>query len=104
MTLLKNKNFQHQSLRFFGFWSFYHDLFLFRFPHSLFRLIEPSSGRILIDGFDASSIGLRPLRSALTMIPQEPVLYSGTLRTNLDPFEEHQDQELHRVKHMIFFR
>ncbi|XP_054155712.1 uncharacterized protein LOC128954168 [Oppia nitens] len=46
-------------------------------------------GRIVIDGIDISQLGLHELRSRLTIIPQEPVLFSGTIRSNLDPFEKH---------------
>merc|ERR1711936_865414 len=51
----------------------------------------PASGRILIDGVDISKLGLHKLRSRLTIIPQDPVLFSGTLRHNLDPFEQYSD-------------
>ncbi|KAF4588529.1 hypothetical protein EYR40_010081 [Pleurotus pulmonarius] len=54
---------------------------------------DPASGRILIDGIDISKIGLYDLRSRLTFIPQDATLFSGTLRENLDPFEEHTDSE-----------
>ncbi|KAG0192526.1 hypothetical protein DFQ28_008764 [Apophysomyces sp. BC1034] len=64
------------------------------FALSLFRFMEATSGRILIDGIDISKIGLNDLRSRLTIIPQDPVLFSGTLRSNLDPFDEHDDAEL----------
>ncbi|BEJ03533.1 hypothetical protein CcaverHIS641_0107080 [Cutaneotrichosporon cavernicola] len=62
---------------------------------ALFRLAELTSGRVTVDGVDVSSIGLKRLRSAIAIIPQDPVLFSGTLRTNLDPFDEHTDAELH---------
>ncbi|KAI8099375.1 uncharacterized protein BX664DRAFT_321113 [Halteromyces radiatus] len=61
---------------------------------SFFRFLEPSAGSIIMDGIDISHIGLQDLRSKITIIPQEAVLFSGTVRSNLDPFGEHDDAEL----------
>ncbi|KAI0357032.1 multidrug resistance-associated ABC transporter [Trametes cingulata] len=71
---------------------------------SLLRFVDPTSGRIVIDGIDITTIGLYDLRSRITFIPQDATLFSGTLRDNLDPFGEHTDAEcldvLRRV-HML---
>ncbi|KAF2814641.1 ATP-dependent bile acid permease [Mytilinidion resinicola] len=64
------------------------------FTLALFRFLEAREGKIVIDGIDISSIKLRLLRSRLAIIPQDPVLFSGTVRSNLDPFEEHSDERL----------
>lgn len=60
----------------------------------LFRVVEPAGGSIDIDGVTTSSLGLRTLRSRLAIIPQDPVLFSGTLRSNLDPFDHHSDTDV----------
>lgn len=64
---------------------------------SLFRIIESAGGSIIIDGLDVSTLGLHSLRSRLTIIPQDPVLFSGSLRINLDPFNKHSDDEVWRA-------
>lgn len=64
---------------------------------SLFRIIEAASGSIIIDGLDISKLGLHALRSRLTIIPQDPVLFSGTVRINLDPFNTHSDDDIWRA-------
>lgn len=58
------------------------------------RLTELAGGRILIDNIDISLLGLQELRSAIAIIPQDPVLFEGTLRFNLDPFGEHKDGKI----------
>ena len=52
------------------------------------------SGRIMIDGVDVTRIGLRDLRSNLALVPQDPVMFSGTIRSNLDPFGACTDDDL----------
>ena len=61
---------------------------------ALFRIIEPADGCIKIDEHNIYHMGLQPLRSKLTIIPQDPVLFSGTLRFNLDPFNQHSDKDV----------
>jgi ATP-binding cassette subfamily C (CFTR/MRP) protein 1 len=61
----------------------------------LFRLVELSAGKITVDGVDLAHIGLDTLRQCLSAIPQEPLLFSGTMRENLDPEGTKSDAELH---------
>ncbi|KAJ1797263.1 hypothetical protein LPJ59_003251, partial [Coemansia sp. RSA 2399] len=61
---------------------------------ALLRYLEASKGRIVLDGIDISKIGLEDLRRNVTIIPQDPVLFNGTIRFNLDPFDEHPDELL----------
>ena len=61
---------------------------------ALFRFLEAREGSISIDGIDISKVRLHDLRSRLAIIPQDPVLFSGTVRSNLDAFDEHSDTEL----------
>uniref|UniRef100_A0AAR5P1W2 ABC-type glutathione-S-conjugate transporter n=1 Tax=Dendroctonus ponderosae TaxID=77166 RepID=A0AAR5P1W2_DENPD len=61
---------------------------------SLFRIIEAAEGQIIIDGVNVALLGLHTLRSRLTIIPQDAVLFSGSLRMNLDPFDKHSDDEV----------
>ena len=61
---------------------------------ALWRLVEPSRGKIFIDGVNISSMPLKSLRSRVTCIPQDPILFSGTIRDNLDPFLAHNDEDL----------
>ena len=64
---------------------------------ALLRIVELDSGKILIDGIDHKILGLSLVRSQIAVIPQDPVLFSGTVKTNLDPFDEYPKQRLYDV-------
>ncbi|ROT39327.1 ATP-dependent bile acid permease [Sodiomyces alkalinus F11] len=64
---------------------------------AIFRFLEARSGTIHVDGVDVAKIKLQQLRSRLAIIPQDPVLFSGTVRFNLDPFDERTDDELYEA-------
>lgn len=64
---------------------------------TLFRIVEPAGGQVQIDGVNISSIGLHDLRSRLSIIPQDPTMFEGTVRSNLDPLEEYTDEQIWEV-------
>ena len=72
------------------------------FISMLFRVAE-AKGRLMIDGIDISEIGLHDLRKKISIIPQDPVLFMGTVRNNIDPFSEHSDDQLWRALEEVMY-
>lgn len=69
---------------------------------AMFRIVEPQAGRIVIDDVDISRMGLRDLRSSLVYLPMDPVIFGGTVRTNLDPKGQvKNDEEFWRVLYEV---
>ena len=66
---------------------------------ALCRIVEAFTGQIIIDGVDISTLELAHLRNKITIIPQDPTIFEGTLRFNLDPTEKSEESEILRLIH-----
>ena len=71
---------------------------------ALFRLLEPARGRVLVDGLDIATLPLKEVRRRVSIIPQEPVMFKGTVRSNLDPFGEASDNDLWHALALVHLR
>lgn len=69
---------------------------------TLLRIMEPSEGKIYIDGLDISKISLTNLRSRMAIIPPEPVMLTGTIRSNLDPFGDSPEEAIWSALHAVY--
>ncbi|KAI9729966.1 MAG: hypothetical protein M1834_006164 [Cirrosporium novae-zelandiae] len=69
---------------------------------AMFRALEADKGKILIDNVDIGLIGLQQLRESITMVPQDPTLFSGTIRSNLDPFGLFTDEEIFTALRRVY--
>uniref|UniRef100_K7GJ68 ABC-type glutathione-S-conjugate transporter n=1 Tax=Pelodiscus sinensis TaxID=13735 RepID=K7GJ68_PELSI len=74
------------------------------FAVGLLRLVEAAEGEILIDGVNIAQIGLHDLRTKITLVPQDPVLFAGSLRMNLDPLNKYSDEVIWRVLELTQLR
>jgi ABC-type multidrug transport system fused ATPase/permease subunit len=71
---------------------------------ALLRLVELCGGKILVDDIDISTIGLDNLRRAVTIIPQAPIMFSGTIRSNIDPFQQYDDYQLWQILERVHMK
>ena len=67
----------------------------------LFRIEEPAGGKIFVDGIDTTTIPMKTLRSRMCILPQEATMFSGTIRSNLDPFGEKSEQDMKKVLQLV---
>ena len=112
--VLKNVNLDIKPKEKVCFWSHMQEKWLFKIGivgrtgagkssllRALFRLTVPYSGSVYIDNVNTATVPLKKLRKSIAIIPQEPVLFIGSLRRNLDPFDEYPDDALWDVLEQV---